>query len=137
MRKHWGKDAQGVRGKPPSGLRSRMATLDGPRAENQLPPLPQKERAMTTLDTRTDAIQSMRHNFTKVLILVQNYYGMGSTVDEAKAEIKKIRGKALKAKETQAWWIVSEDTTVDGIDGSLRYPKTGSKPFLINKVPAE
>lgn len=92
---------------------------------------------MTMLDTRKDAIQSMRHNFTKVLILVQNYYGMGPTVDKAKAEIKKVRGKALTVKETQAWWIVSEDTTVDGIDGSLHYPKVGSKPFLINKVPAE
>jgi len=76
----------------------------------------------------------MRHNFTKILIMVANYYGIGDTVEEAKAELKKIRGRALKAKEAQVWWVVSEDTYVSDIDGTLSYPRVGSKPFEINRI---
>jgi len=76
----------------------------------------------------------MRHNFTKILIMVANYYGIGDTVEEAKAELKKIRGRALKVKEAQIWWVVSEDTQVSNVDGTLVYPKVGSKPFEINRI---
>ena len=76
----------------------------------------------------------MRHNFTKILIMVANYYGIGDTVEEAKAELKKIRGRALKVKEAQIWWVVSGDTRISEVDGTLIYPKAGSKPFEINRV---
>ena len=57
----------------------------------------------------------MRHNFTKILIMVANYYGIGPTVEEAKAEIKKIRGRALKVKEAQVW--CSKPFEINRIDG--------------------
>ena len=77
---------------------------------------------------------SMRHNFAKILIMVANYYGAGDTVEEAKASLKKIRGRALKVKEAQIWWVVSEDTHVSDVDGMLMYPRAGSKPFEINRI---
>lgn len=76
----------------------------------------------------------MRHNYTKILIMVANYYGVGDSVEEAKANLKKIRGSALKAREAQVWWVVSGDTAVDQVSGGLIYPRPGSKPFEINRV---
>lgn len=76
----------------------------------------------------------MRHNFTKTLIMVAHYYGIGDTVEEAKAEIKKIRGRALKVKEPQVWWVVPDDARVSDIDGTLFWDKSSSKPFEINRI---
>ena len=76
----------------------------------------------------------MRHNLTKILIMVAHYYGIGDTVEEAKAELKKIRGRVLKVKEAQVWWVVSGDTRVSDIAGALIWDKSSSKPLEINRI---
>jgi hypothetical protein len=71
---------------------------------------------------------------THVLIMVANYYGIGKSVEEAKKNLSKIRGSRLTAREPQVWWVVTEDTAVDDVDGRLTWPSAGAAPIEINRI---
>ena len=65
-----------------------------------------------------------------ILVMVQDYWGVGKTVAEAFAQIKKVRGRNPLKTEAQVWLACGEGTRIDDM-GSTCYPSDGSRPIEI------
>ena len=65
-----------------------------------------------------------------VLVMVANYWGIGTTSAEAFSQIKKVRGSSPRKTEAQVWLACGEGTWIDDM-GSSSYPSDGPRPIEI------
>ena len=65
-----------------------------------------------------------------VLVMVANYWGIGTTSAEAFSQIKKVRGSSPRKTEAQVWLACAEGTSIDGM-GCTSYPQGSPRPIEI------